>query len=458
MIHRTIARSALRSALMLTVALAFLYVEPVTAQTGRIDNIQAQASLVTEFEVNGLKVLVKRREASPTVSAGLFFRGGARNLTPKTAGIESLALKAATEAGKRFPRQALRRELSRNGGSISSGSNRDYSVIAFASTREAFDTMWNIFADVSIDPSFAPEDVERVRRQIISGLREAESSPDAALLTAQDRVLFNGHPYANDPAGTIATISSFTVDELRKYHRSRMETSQLLLVVVGDVSAEDIKARATAVFGKLPKGTYKEKALPAVDFSTPTVDVTPRPIGTNYVQGAFAAPSLNDPDYHAMRVATTILKEMVYDEVRNKRQLSYAPNAEMNADGANTAFIYVTAVEANRAVSVMFDQIRTLRSAQLPDDAISGISGQFLTNYYLGQETNSAQAAELAKYELLGGGWRNSFEFLNKVRDVKPSDIQRVSQKYMKNLRFTVIGNPSAVDSNVFKDVRPTAD
>src|SRR5512139_3921257 len=130
----------------------------------------------------------------------------------------------------------------------------------------------------------------------------------------------------------------------------------------------------------------------------------------------------------------------------------------MNSDGANTAFIYVTAVEANRAVSVMFDQIRTLRSAQLPDDAISGISGQFLTNYYLGQETNSAQAAELAKYELLGGGWRNSFEFLNKVRDVKPSDIQRVSQKYMKNLRFTVIGNPSAVDSNVFKDVRPTAD
>ena len=45
------------------------------AQSG----IAEQADLVTEFEVNGLKVLVKRRANSPTVAAGLFIRGGARN-------------------------------------------------------------------------------------------------------------------------------------------------------------------------------------------------------------------------------------------------------------------------------------------------------------------------------------------------------------------------------------------
>src|SRR6266853_4341598 len=54
-----------------------------------------QAALVSEFDVNGLKVLVKRREGSLTVSAGLFIRGGSRNITPDNAGIESLMLASA---------------------------------------------------------------------------------------------------------------------------------------------------------------------------------------------------------------------------------------------------------------------------------------------------------------------------------------------------------------------------
>ncbi|HYJ91055.1 MAG TPA: hypothetical protein VEV84_07095, partial [Pyrinomonadaceae bacterium] len=55
---------------------------------------------ITDFDVNGLKVIFKRRTSSPTVSVGVFFRGGVRNETVENAGIESLALNAATEASK----------------------------------------------------------------------------------------------------------------------------------------------------------------------------------------------------------------------------------------------------------------------------------------------------------------------------------------------------------------------
>jgi predicted Zn-dependent peptidase len=84
------------------------------------------------------------------------------------------------------------------------------------------------------------------------------------------------------------------------------------------------------------------------------------------------------------------------------------------------------------------------------DDQISGSAGQFLTNYYLSQETNAAQAGELARYEILGGGWKNSFEFINRIREVKPADVRAVANKYMRNLRFVVIGNPSSVNKAVF--------
>src|SRR6185503_12776813 len=60
--------------------------------------VAKQAALVSEFEVNGLKVLMKRREGSLTVAAGLFIRGGSANINANNAGIETLMLSAATEA------------------------------------------------------------------------------------------------------------------------------------------------------------------------------------------------------------------------------------------------------------------------------------------------------------------------------------------------------------------------
>src|SRR3989442_2036760 len=77
--------------------------------------IAKQAALVSEFEVNGLKVLVKRREGSLTVAAGLFIKGGSRNITADNAGIEALMLEAATEASAAFPRGRMRDEQSRMG-------------------------------------------------------------------------------------------------------------------------------------------------------------------------------------------------------------------------------------------------------------------------------------------------------------------------------------------------------
>ena len=68
----------------------------------------------------------------------------------------------------------------------------------------------------------------------------------------------------------------------------------------------------------------------------------------------------------------------------------------------------------------------------------------------MGQETNAAQAGDLAQSELIGGGWRNSLEFIDRLRAVTPADVQRVARKYMRNIRFVVLGDPKAVDTNIF--------
>ena len=431
---------------------AFLILAFVTAgfAQSKQSNLKSQAALVTEFDVNGLKVLVKRRPNMATVSAGLFVRGGARNITAKNAGIESFMFNVAAEGSKKYPRELLRRELAGTGGGIAAGGNSDFHAVSLATTLTNFDRSWDIFTDVLMNPTFDKDDIERVRTRTLTGLRERETNADNFLTVLQDRTIYKNHPYQNDVNGTPENIANFTAADLRAFHKKLMQTSQLLLVVVGDVDPSEIKTKIEAGLGKLPRGKYEETKYPALDFKEATLNITERALPTNYVKGIFTAPAIDNPDYYAMRIATAILQGRIFQEVRNNRQLSYAPNAELDSWAVNTGNIYVTAVDANQAVEVMLDEIEELKKTTINPDYLSAISGNFLTFHYIDQETNAAQVRELAQYELIGGGWRNAFNFLEGIRNVTPEQIRDVSRKYMKNLQFIVVGDPSAIDKKIF--------
>jgi zinc protease len=423
---------------------------PTSPQTDLQGLIARQAALVTEFDVNGMKVLVKRREGSQTVAAGLFLKGGSRNITAANAGVESLMFNVMTEGSAAYPRERLRSELARTGTVIGSSDNYDYSVLSFTSTRANFDSMWNLFTDVALHPAFTKEDFDLTKTRAITSLSDDTDDPDTYLQRLQEQAAYAGHPYVNRPEGTVESVSRLTLEDVRRYHQQMMETSRLLLVVVGDIDANQLKTRLAASFGKLPRGNYKADTVPQLSFNAPTVEITQRGLPTNYIQGLFSAPAMTSPDIYAMEVAAAMLRDRVFEEVRVKRNLSYAPSAFLNSQGANVGGIYVTAVDANQAVRVMLNEIKRLQDEPLSPSDITGVVSQYLTTYYLGQETNAAQAASLAEFELIGGGWRNSFETIAKLRAVTAADVQRVSQKYMRNIRFVVLGNPAQIDKGVF--------
>jgi len=454
---RRVISSVLLVAMMFVASTDYSQATQQSSQQARLQSqenvhsvVAKQAALVSEFEINGMKVLLKRREGSLTVAAGLFIRGGTANINAENAGIETLMLNAATEATTNFPRAKMRSELSRMGTVIGSSSNNDYSVLSLATTRMHFDRSWEIFSDVVLRPAFTKEDVALVQERQVVSLSDDTDNPDVYLQKLQERVAYAGHPYLNNTSGTPQTVAKLTPQDLRQYHQKLMETSRLLLVIVGDLNPNDVRGLVTASFGKLPRGNYAVKLVPQLAFDKSTVEVTPRELPTNYIQGLFAAPSLTSPDIYAMRVASSLLRDRVFEEVRVKRNLSYAPDAFLRTQAANVGGLYVTAVDANQSIRVMLSEITRLQMEPVSADDIQAVVAQYLTTYYLGQETNAAQAGELAQYELIGGGWRNSVNFLEKLTAVTPADIQRVSQKYMRNIRFVVLGNPRSVDAGVF--------
>jgi zinc protease len=414
----------------------------------------ATAQLVTEFDVKGLKVLLKRREGSQTVAAGMFFRGGARNVSVENAGVESLALQVATEATTAFPRERLRRELASTGTSIGAGMTWDYSVLSLASTRQGFDRAWAIFSDAVLRPSFQPDDVNRVKARMVAALSESESTPDSQVERLLARAAYAGHPYQNDPRGSVDVLRRLTPEDLKQYHQQSLQTSRMLLVVVGDLTQAVLQPKVEAAFGGVPRGNYATPPAPVLSFTQPAVQVTARELPINFVKGVYAAPPLTSPDIYPLRVATSVLEQRVFDEVRVKRSLSYAPDAFLESQGANVGGIEFTSVDPNQTVTIMLGEIARLQTVETRPDEIRAIAQQFLTKSYLQDEASAAQAGTLAQYELIGGGWRQSAEALQRLRAVTPADVRRVANTYMRNLQFIVVGNPRSIDQKLFTQQR----
>src|SRR5262249_20918913 len=160
----------------------------------------------------------------------------------------------ATESGKKYPRQTLRRELARTASVLGVSASYDMSAVSMVATRQNFDHAWDMFTDVMLNPTFAPEDLDLERQQVITAPRSEQDNPDDSVQNLENRIVYAGHPYSNDPSGTIANVESFKPADLAAYHKKIMETSRLLLVVVGDIDANDLKPKVAASFGTLPRG------------------------------------------------------------------------------------------------------------------------------------------------------------------------------------------------------------
>jgi predicted Zn-dependent peptidase len=206
-----------------------------------------------------------------------------------------------------------------------------------------------------------------------------------------------------------------------------------------------------ASFGKLPRGEYRPDLLPKFErANTPQFQIVEKGVATNYIRGTFAAPPLDHEDYPAFYVAVNILGQLFFQEVRVKRNLTYTADATLLTNGANSGFLVVTTAKPNETISVMFDQIDFLKRNILREEGLRVLISGMLTSYFSKLETNDAQAAKLAEYELLGGGWRRLQTWFDEVNKVTPESIQQVSKTYLKNFHFAAIGEAKQFDRDLF--------
>jgi zinc protease len=405
----------------------------------------------TKFAVGDIPVILRHNTANDVVVAKVYLLGGARQLTAATAGIEALLLEASERGTRHFPGAAVRQRTARLGSTIEIEATDDWSAIGLKSVRSTFDSTWALLADRLIAPTLDPAEVAIVREQAVSGARQRGTQPDDAATELADSLLYLQHPYALSTAGTVASLSAMTAAQLRQYHDNQIVTSRMLIVVVGNVERAQVERLVRTTLGTLPRGSYEWTPPPAVPVLGGAVALDNRPLPTNYLLGYVPGPAATSPDYAALRVATAVLSGRLFSEVRSRRNLSYAVESPFLERAYAVGGLYVTTVNPNAVLRIMRSELTTLQSDEVEAEGLKRLEQQFITEYYLKNETNEDQANVLARAELYQGDYRKADQFMDDLRRVTPADVIRVAKQYMTGFRFAYVGDASQLDQTLLR-------
>lgn len=425
---------------------SFFLVFPAMANPG--------SSKTEEIDVNGLKVIIKYSK-NEVVTSKIFFKGGTANYGKEQEGIEQLALESVVSGGTtKLAKDAFNAKAESEGLRLNATAGMDYGTISMNVVKRNWNDGWEMFADMICNPAFPEDDFNNIKEQLKSAAAEAESDPDSHLRNMAMINVFGTGSYASLPQGSPKSLEALTIAQVKDYYKMIRRSSSAFLVIVGDVKKEDVQRKVAAMAACFPNIPVKPKPPVAdVNITTPKLNMESRDIATNYVRGIMNAPDRGSADEVPMQIAMSIMRDRMFEEVRTKRNLSYAPSAGFPSAALSNPYtiLYVSTDSPSVAVKVMADEVRKVIQKGFSEKELTHAKSGFITEYYMGQETNDTQAEEIGKAELTGGYARLENLMAN-VNNLSLEELNKVFRKYCKAIDWTYLGDTKMVDEKVFKE------
>jgi len=308
---------------------------------------------------NGLRVIVSRSSDLPLVTAELSVFSGAAADPADRAGASAMMAELLTEGTATRSATEIASQTEALGANLGAGSGWEASSVSLNVMPQNLAASMAIMADVTLNPAFAQEELDRVREQSIDGFSVALKNPSAVAGLVSAPILYAGTPYGHVAGGTLGSLPKLTRDDLVAVHRTWWRPDNAVLVIVGDLTPAEGFALAEKAFGGWKKPDAPLPAKPSA-----TAVAAPRNVIIDMPNAGQAAVIVNrrgilrsDPRYYSGIVANTVLgggySARLSQEIRVKRGLAYGAGSSLSARRAVGGFSASTQTKNESAAEVV---------------------------------------------------------------------------------------------------------
>jgi zinc protease len=414
---------------------------------------------------NGMRLIVAERHAVPVVRFSLQLGGGYAADSLAAPGVATMTMEMLDEGTATMDALTISDELLRLGAQLTSGASLDFSAVALSALKENLDESLAIYADVILNPAFAPEELERLRGLQLAAIQQEKSSPQDLALRVLPRLLYGeGHAYAlpMTGSGTEDAVAALDRDDLVAYHEAWFKPSNTTMIVVGDTTLAEIQPKLEALFARWERaGGVPAIALPPVALpERPTVYLLDRPGSEqSVILAGHLAPARDESDDIAVDAMNDILggafTSRVNMNLREDKGWSYGADTVIFDTRAQRPFLAIAPVQTDRTAAAMQEIARELEEfvgARGATEAEVATSKRRSTLTLPGRwETAQAVArdiAELVRFGLPDDYWSN---YAERVQALDVVDVDAAARRYVSPDRLTwvVVGDLAVIAAEV---------
>lgn len=396
---------------------------------------------------NGLQVFVVENNKLPRVTFSLVLDRDPL-LEKEKSGMVGMVGEMMMGGTKNRTKDQLDEEIDFIGASISAGST---SIFA-SSLKKHQDKALELLTDVLYNPIFPEEELEKLKKQAITGLAAAKDDPNAISGRLTSRLVYgDAHPYGE--IQTEATLKNIEVADIKNYYTTYFRPNIAYMAVVGDITAAEAKAIVEKYFGKWEKGdvptySYDKPQAPAETM----VALVDRPSSVQAVVNITYPVEMNidHPDYLSTRVLNYILgggsSSRLFMNLREDKGYTYGAYSSLGSDRLIARFsasASVKQVAADSAVNEMIYEIRNLRDKGVTAEELEAAKANLAGSFGRSLESPSTIAnfaINMKRYNLPADFYS---AYLQRLEALTVEDLNAAAKKYMKpdNMYVTVVGN-----------------
>jgi len=447
---RTRERPTLRRLLQLCLGpsvLAFVFATLPGSPSGAAEIVPTK--FVTP---NGLTVVVLEQHFLPIVEVHALVKSGSAQDPPEKAGLANLVASLLDEGTTSRTSKQLAEQIDFVGGALEVKAAEDYTTASVRVLKKDVELGFTLLADILQHPAFLKPEFERIRSQILGEMASDNDDPGHVAMKAFNQLVFHGHPYRWPLNGTEESLNKITHADVVGFYTREYAPSQMILTIVGDVTAEQITGFVQTHFGGWKKASpppRSVKSAPPIDKKT--VQLIEKDLTQSNVILGHGGISRTNPDFYAVTVMNYILgaggfSSRLMDSIRDKQGLVYGIMSHFDARLMPGSFWvnFQTRTEAtNQAIQGVIAELKSIREAPVTDQELSEAKSFLIGSFPLRLDSTAKLAQVLAQVEFYGLGFEYFSQYPKWIERVTKEDVQRVAKQYLYPQRYAlvVVGN-----------------
>jgi zinc protease len=406
---------------------------------------------------NGLQVILVENDKLPTLAWTLTFDEGVITEGDKSglAGMFGQVMRAGTTTKSK---ETLDEEIDFMGASLNVGAS---SVSAFSLSKYSEDIL-KLMSDVLFNPLFPQSELDKVKKQTITGLATSKDDPNA-ISGIVSSVVNYGKDHAFGEMTTVETVNNVTLEDIKAHYAKFFKPNIAYLVVVGDIKKKDAQKLANKYFGDWKSGDVKrEEFVAPKPVTATTINIVDKPSAVQSVIN-ITYPYDNKPgskDATAISVMNQILgggsSARLFTNLREDKGYTYGAYSNMGTSRYSATFSANASVRNEVTDSAMVEfmsELNRIREELVTEDELNLAKNSLRGDFARSLERRATVAQFALNTELNKLPEDYYANYLKRLDAITAEDVRNAAKKYMRpdKANVVVVGKAEEIASKLAK-------